>query len=449
MNLHHLQTSMSLVLWMATTSLILADDLPDDAVDRVRSFEADKEAIRKQAALKIKFLEAKIESTREQAAVDINARRDKLLEELRALEDEHRKAGQFDDALAIRDHIRQLQAAAEGLTASPAKRGLAAYLDHDGRRLAVWTGNGTLRFFELQDRDFRGRQFRTREEVLQLELPGAHLFAVGFSPDGESSAVVQGTRGEIYVWDFLAERKAPPIMLRGVGLEDGQLREANRGKYLCFAVSPDGKLLAGGVARLDKSNGKIQLWEATPGRALQECKRLKEAAPQDAGVCWLAFTPDGDRLVSGNDDGEFCLWNLASGEKENSFQGAPLVSDKHLPVALAQDGRTLAQAMPDHSIQLWDVISGQELHCLRGHTAEIRALSFCQADGKRLSSASNDGQMYYWDKASGGKNGVRECTDPETIVTSGNGKITVWNGNDHNISYEDHELGYSTGSDLP
>jgi hypothetical protein len=452
MNVVHLGRSTSLLLCLAATSLSLADELPKDVVGSVRLFDADKEAIRKQAAVKIEFLAAKIESIREQAAADIDARRAKLLEELRVLENKHVRAGQLHEAQAIRDHIRQLQAEAEDAqprpTATPTKKGFAAYLDQDGKRLAVWTRNGTLRFFDMKDEEFQGRQFRHRVDVFQLDLPGARLFAVGFTPDGKSLAVVEGTRGEIYLWDFLVERKAPPIMLRGVELEDGQLREANRDKYLCFAVSPDGRLLAGGLARSEKSKRRLQLWEATPGKALQECKRLLELAPQDAGVCWVAFTPDGNRLVSGSDDGTFCSWNVASGEEERRFQGARLVSDKHLPIALAQDGHTLAQALPDHSIQLWDVASGEKLHRLRGHSAEIRALSFFQADGKGLCSASDDGEMYYWDKARGHKTGLRECTDPETIVTSGNGRITVWNANDHHISHADSELGYSTGSDL-
>jgi choice-of-anchor C domain-containing protein len=57
--------------------------------------------------------------------------------------------------------------------------------------------------------------------------------------------------------------------------------------------------------------------------------------------------------------------------------------------------------------------------------------------------------MINWDRASGRKTGVREVTDPETIVTSANGRITAWNANDHHISFGDNEAGYSTGSDLP
>jgi choice-of-anchor C domain-containing protein len=68
-----------------------ADDLPSDAVKRIKQFEAESEAIRKKAD------------------AEINARHEKLIADLVNLKKEHTKSGDLDAALAIRERIRQLE----------------------------------------------------------------------------------------------------------------------------------------------------------------------------------------------------------------------------------------------------------------------------------------------------------------------------------------------------
>jgi choice-of-anchor C domain-containing protein len=426
---------LALVLLLASQAHAPGAEPPSDAEKRIQEFEAEATAIQKKAD------------------AEIQALRDKLLAALQALQDASSKAGNLDEALAIRGRIPQLTAATEPTQTTPGatttKRGFAVFVDHDGRHFAVWTRDGALRFFDLVDIEVGGMKFRHRVDALQLPLPGARLFTLGFVPGGKSLAVVAGTRGEIYLWDFLAEGKAPPIRLRRAGPEETGASEPGKDKYLCFAVSPDGKVLAGGLARSGAARQQLQLWEAAPGKPLNQLKLIRQFALQEPGVCWVTFTMDGKRLLSGSDDGTFCLWEVTAGKEVSRFKGAPLSPQRHLPIALAPDGCALAQALPDHTIQLWDVVAGKKLHLLRGHAAEVRALSFFHGEGKALASASKDGEMINWDRASGRKTGLQQVDDPETIASSANGRIMVWNANDHSISFGDNEAGYGTGSDLP
>ena len=80
------------VLWPLTAlPATRADDLPSDAVKRIKQFEAESEAIRKKAD------------------AEINARHEKLIADLENLKKEHTKSGDLDAALAIRERIRQLE----------------------------------------------------------------------------------------------------------------------------------------------------------------------------------------------------------------------------------------------------------------------------------------------------------------------------------------------------
>jgi choice-of-anchor C domain-containing protein len=88
---------LSVAVGVAITPLALAhtDDLPGDAVKRIKEFEDEAEAIRKKAD------------------ADINARHDKLIADLEQLKKQYTQTGDLDAAVAIRECIRQLKESGE------------------------------------------------------------------------------------------------------------------------------------------------------------------------------------------------------------------------------------------------------------------------------------------------------------------------------------------------
>ncbi|MGH8909640.1 MAG: WD40 repeat domain-containing protein [Egibacteraceae bacterium] len=69
-------------------------------------------------------------------------------------------------------------------------------------------------------------------------------------------------------------------------------------------------------------------------------------------------------------------------------------------MAFSPDGKTLASASVDGTVQLWDAATGDPLGRLTGHTAEVRDVAF-SPDDKTLASASADGTVQVWDLATG------------------------------------------------
>lgn len=118
-----------------------------------------------------------------------------------------------------------------------------------------------------------------------------------------------------------------------------------------MAFSPDGKTLASGGWRRT-----LKLWDTSAGKITATLQGHTEP------VSSVAFSPDGRILVSGSKDHTIRLWDLATGkntatvsadtgEAGSQEPGAGVVSC----VAFSPDGKTLAAAIWDKTIRMWDV----------------------------------------------------------------------------------------------
>jgi WD40 repeat protein/tRNA A-37 threonylcarbamoyl transferase component Bud32 len=74
----------------------------------------------------------------------------------------------------------------------------------------------------------------------------------------------------------------------------------------------------------------------------------------------------------------------------HSFPGGRPNQDYLLSnLAISPDGKLLASGAADKTVKVWDAATGQEIHTLRGHEAEVYGVAF-SPDGRFLASASGE-----------------------------------------------------------
>jgi WD40 repeat protein len=155
------------------------------------------------------------------------------------------------------------------------------------------------------------------------------------------------------------------------------------------AFSPDGMRLVSA-----DQNGTVKVWEAASGKVLVSLT---------AGfVTGVAFSPDGQRLVTCGRDpmtgpGMVRVWDAATGKELLSLRAhAKQVNN----VAFSPDGQRLATASSSETVKVWQVDAGKERLTLEGHTERVVNVAF-SPDGQRLASASADQTVKLWEVDSG------------------------------------------------
>jgi WD40 repeat protein len=261
----------------------------------------------------------------------------------------------------------------------------------DGRWLATGTQadreEGPLRLWNLA----------TREAVILTPNFWLRPNSIVFSPDSQLLAFVDAYKG-VHLWSVPTRQEI-----------------AHLTAYFPFAgplgvvFSPDGQTLAYN----ENQAGDLVLWDV---RSRSEIRRLKG---HRHFVMSLAFTPDGQFLISGSRDKTVKLWDITEGRERNTFTNyAAAVGG----LRTSPDGKLLATAASagQQRITIQEIPSGKELLQLRGHRDIIRDGAF-SPDGRRLITGSADGTVRVWDVTPSQKN-----TETLSYLT---GLREVWAGN--------------------
>ncbi|HEY7426384.1 MAG TPA: WD40 repeat domain-containing protein, partial [Gemmataceae bacterium] len=231
----------------------------------------------------------------------------------------------------------------------------------------------TIRLWDMTT----GKERRALGKFDRSDKQSSFFTALEFSPDGRLLAfgMKDGmVDGMVSVWDVAA------------GVERQRLKGLS-GAVLCVAFSRDGQKVAAGSARAGGTT--IKLWDAATGKSLVKFSSTER-------VDKLAFSPNGKMLASASwVENTPHLWDATTGRQLHSLAGAPPVYG----LAFSPDGRWLAGAGADkdQNVHVWEVNSGLEARCFRGHHGGgVLSVAFAP-DGRTLASGGGDSTILLWD----------------------------------------------------
>ncbi len=259
-----------------------------------------------------------------------------------------------------------------------------------------------------------------------------------------------------------------------------QALAASRQPVTALAFSSDGSLWAAAdgqgivqlyttdstspVSAFNADGGSIAGLAFLPGDALITTSRSEGASVWDTAFRWslrrtigdpadpsqlvdrvltLAFSPDGQQLVSGGGEpsrsGEIKIWNVADGSLVRELEDAH--SDTVFSVQFSTDGKYLASSAADRMIKVFRMDDGSPIRTFEGHTHHVLDLSW-RADGKWLASCGADNVIKVWDFDANSQVRTIQAfkkevtsiaflgTSPHTVASSGDRSIRVHNAAD-------------------
>jgi WD40 repeat protein/serine/threonine protein kinase len=293
-----------------------------------------------------------------------------------------------------------------------------------GNRLASASFDGTVRLWDMAE--------GATSRWVALRGHFGPVRAVSWHPDGRHLASV-GRDRTIRVWDTSAREDA--VQFRG-----------HTGALSSIAWSPDGNRLVSA-----SEDHQVKVWDS---RSTQGVRTLRGHADEVMALSWNVA----GRLASAGKERTIYLWKPgsdappetieghqgdvtsldwdASGQRLASvdalgrlrihtFDGAVSTTDlkghsvRIDAVSWRPDGKLLATASSDQTVQLWDPAptgdarTQEPLATLSGHTAEVAAVSW-HPKGTRLASGSWDGLIRVWDM---GDPAAKRPAKPQTLVT--------------------------------
>lgn len=230
----------------------------------------------------------------------------------------------------------------------------------DGRRIASAGDDGAIRTWDVGTGDMLGSPRSAHATT---------VWRIRQSPDQDSLATANDD-GTIVVWN------------QATVLEVDRLR-SHEGTALDVAFDPTSSRIATGG-----SDSALRIWD--------DGAQVAVLTDQQTWVWTLAYSPDGEFLITAGGNGSTFVRRGATGTKIRELEGH---TDHVRHATFSPDGTLLATAAEDDTVRLWNTADWTLRFELAAHRRSL-AVAF-SSDSSLLATSGGDGFARVWDTASG------------------------------------------------
>ncbi|KAM6946356.1 bromodomain and WD repeat-containing protein 3-like [Aplochiton taeniatus] len=257
------------------------------------------------------------------------------------------------------------------------------------------------------DKTIRVWCLRTCAPVAVLQGHSGSITSLQFSPFAKGSKrymLSTGTDATVCFWQW---------DVNNINFNDRPHKFTERPRpgvqTVCSSFSPGGMFLATG-----STDDVIRIYYLGCGNP----EKISELDAHTDKVDSIQFCHTGERFVSGSRDGTARIWKLHQRQQWRSLllnmaatlPGAQPMTDeesfvkpKVTMVGWDRHDNTVITAVNNHLLKVWNSYSGQLLHILKGHEAEVFVLEPHPFDPRIILSAGHDGNVFIWDLLRGTK----------------------------------------------
>jgi WD40 repeat protein len=245
----------------------------------------------------------------------------------------------------------------------------------DGRRIVSGSADRTVRLFDST----------TGERLGRFDGHADQVECVGTTKDARV-AVSGSLDGTVRSWDL---RTIAPL-----GVFEGHASFVRS-----LAITPDDSRLLSG-----SSDKTIRHW------TLDRRPVVPHDTVRAAPVAVLAISPNGLRAVSAARESVMSVWDVERGAITRTLGGHDPLAVRKTPrtrlsglvtaVHLSEDGSRAVSASRDATLRVWDVVTGETLHTVTGHSDAVVKVAL-SPNGRHAASLSRDRTVRVWNLVEG------------------------------------------------